>query len=411
MEANIGDTDSLQSAFSNRIQSISNRNQDVLSKWQDKQETKIDMDEASKYGDQAQGIGETIEQLGAGAYEAKNYLDAKRQEVGDKVERQQRKRRNAKRKIRKKNGEEGVSDEEYEGEIKRDSAGNEVKREKVSETNDERTDDAEKEGEGQHNTGGSPENPEEVATDTHEGEGSGGRPNEPQPVPDESPTDNGGDGGDPEPEPTPEPTPDEPEIEPASLVEPVETPAPAVSETPKPIGAQGEPSGAGEPVEISQADIDKYYEPDEPFDTDLSRSGMFGEGSSRLTKNVGLQNRAEALYGGAEQDLTKQYRRERTGFGIELPAEPSSTPAKGLQTISGVESEFSPASLATPEESAGESLASSRRLQVSGAKSRLNSLYGSDDAMESHIANNSTEKIGAKVGNLVESGRGEVAES
>ena len=254
MDANINQTDGLQQAFASRVAGISDRNQDILSKWQDGQRTKIEEDTVKQYGDQAIGVGETVQQLASAGGSAKRYLDLQKQKVGDKIEQGNRKRRNRKRKIRKDKGEEGVSTDEDEGEIERDDAGNEVAKPRVNAPENERTDDPEGEGEGQHNTGGADENPEAQATDTGEGEGSGGAPDEPQAVQSEAPTDNGESGGQ---APAEEPAP-----APASA--PAEEPAPAPVEEPAPveqtslggdtddagrIGASGEPSSGGAPIE------------------------------------------------------------------------------------------------------------------------------------------------------------------
>jgi len=384
MDENIGQTDSIQSAFSNRVQAIGDKNQDVLSKWQDKQETKIEFDQAKQYGDQGVGIGETLEQVAGGAYEAKQYLDAKRQKVGDVVETENRKRRNRKRKTRRDNGEVGVSEDEDESPIERDSNGEiKKKQEDITKTNDERTDDTENEGDGQHNTGGSPESPEEVATDTHEGEGSGGRPDEPPAVPEEAPTNNGSNVPDPEPEPSPSPPEPEPTPtpdEPATIVEP------------KPIEATEPLDEVKEPDDYDPA-FGGLGEEDE-----ASRSGMFGEGSSKLRPNRSLQNKAISLYGGEEQDFSKFSRNDRFGFGLDKSPISDYSNADiqegvlkpyGGQTAKGVESEFTPIEARAQNLDAISEARIGRVPQTTTARTRLNSLYGDDDAIDTHIAKNS----------------------
>jgi hypothetical protein len=243
MDANINQTDGLQQAFANRIASISDRNQDILSKWQEGQKTKIEEDTVKQYGDQAIGVGETVEQLAGAGATAKNYLAKKKQMVEDKIEQGNRRRRNRKRRIRRQAGEDGVSTDEDEGEIERDSAGNEIQKPRVNKPVNSRTDDPEADGEAQHNTGGAPESPEEISTDTHEGEISGGQDDQPEAVQSEAPTDNGETSAPteepaPAPAPTPEPT-EEPDLgnqgddaQPVSAPEPVETPEPvSVGET------------------------------------------------------------------------------------------------------------------------------------------------------------------------------------
>ena len=291
MDANINQTDGLQQAFANRVASISDRNQDILSKWQEGQKTKIEEDTVKQYGDQAIGVGETVEQLAGAGATAKNYLANKKQMIEDKIEQGNRRRRNRKRRIRREAGEDGVSTDEDEGEIERDSAGNEIQKPRVNKPVNSRTDDPEVDGEAQHNTGGAPESPEEISTDTHEGEISGGQDDQPEAVQSEAPTDNGETSApteepSPAPAPTPEPT-EEPA--PAPTPEPTEEPAPAPTEEPD-LGNQGddaEPVSAPEPVE------------------DPEDEGIFTpENIARVNEEGSGEDWGTNLYGSTREELT-----------------------------------------------------------------------------------------------------------
>ena len=396
MDANINQTDGLQQAFASRVAGISDRNQDILSKWQDGQRTKIEEDTVEQYGDQAIGIGKVAEQGFSIYSSAKNYADKKAQEVADKIEVKARKNRNIKRRIRKKNGEEGVSDEEDEGEIKRDDVGNEIEREpSTSNPTNSRTDDPEADGEAQHNTGSAPESPENVATDTHEGESSGGQDDQPEAVQSEAPTDNGVTSAPEEPAPAPAPVEEAPE-EPSQVDTTsgrVDAGRTGIGGEADRFGLEDEPAPVEAPTEAPSAGFVDFGNDDiNAIANRLNQSG--GVGGRPIVSPEPTQEEPEEPTSAPDPVEPVQPLETRSASSFEdlqYGGESSSLPWAD-RTVAG-------ARAPTETEMGGV------RAQVSRARGRLAELEEMPTTIDEHIASQSSEGLSSRLSRLTSSAR------
>ena len=400
MDANINQTDGLQQAFANRVSSLSDRNQDILSKWQDGQRTKIEEDTVEQYGDQAIGVGKVIEQGVSAGSTAKNYLDRKKQKVEDKLEQGNRRRRNRKRRIRREAGEDGVSTDEDEGEIKRDDAGQEIQKPRVNKPTNGRTDDPEADGEAQHNTGSAPESPENVATDTHEGESSGGQDDQPEAVQSEPPTDNGETSAPEEPAPAPAPE------EPAPVEEAPEEPT-QVDTTSGRLDA-GRTGIGGE--------ADRFGLEDEPAPveapTEAPSAGFVDFGDDDINAIANRLNQSGGVDGRpiVSPEPTQEEPEEPTSAPDPVePVQPLETrSASSFEDLQyGGESSSLPwadrtvASARAPTETEMGGV----RAQVSRARGRLAELEEMPTTIDEHIASQTSEGLSSRLSRLTSSAR------